>query len=1018
MSTTESKSPPLDGADVSVASPNGLDESFFVGRQSKAKRKLPQWLDHFNAKDLKVLFKCSVAVWIMTIFVFIDATLNVLGQAAFFGCIVLFIVPPSGVVFIHVLAGLTICFGLALGWAWGVITMKAALATRPQADLNARLLELAKSMPQNTTNVGQASGQTTYAQIAIYEGFMLDTRVTVTYFCMIGLFVYLLARLRVTAPKLMLVGLFATIIGDVYLTSAPLIPTFQGTIPKIMIIPVAIAVGIGAVCNLLIFPQSTSQIVVGNMKDIVTPMAGFITALNHHFQNPDTRFDLPRLLRLKTELALAYKSLDMSIKFLPMDVTYSKWSPEDISALQEPLRQVFVAFGGLLNLSITREQVINKGEALMDAAEALYDDKSPGAKFPIAYHQITRAVDLRAYVRHPATDEMITKTLGMLSASIAPLFEAWAASFRAIGQGLNGPPEQKAAQDILAQMKNAQADFETSSAQNLLEGHSYLFDADGNVLPPETPDHPPPLHGLMLGLLFRERIANLSKAATDLLEKATEISQKRSKPRVWLPKGIQRLFAWSLSKDEPPTTVQGTLDLKQTMTAVSQHEKKRKGFGRKPKESAAPVDHSSAAARLEAMRQPTGRQRHRASMVLLALIDWFTNDAGLHALRTLILTLALAVPAAVPASAGFYYREKGMWALIMAQMSLVPYASDFVSGLLIRTAGTVAGGILGMVCWYIGAGNGPGNPYGLAAVMAVAIVVMMWWRLFAPPEQMAAGIMLTSTMYMVVSYSWIDTHIPSYGNPGVGYTLFWRRVLLVMIGFAASTFVMFFPRPPSGSRHYRHVLSDQLSAIKDRYALFVSAWRSPPADLVEVVEKEGIVSDEVLTALVGPIRLTKFEFSTSNIDSATLSQVCDLCLSMNIHMTQLVLYVEKLPAELRSRFVYHTGAGDEGLVADLMAVISLIQQSLVSGEPIPAVLPVPLVGRALGLSRGTKRAERGPEETSAREQLGGETGGQWASVVNAFIRLLSDVDDLVMVVKKAVGETSHVDLAAFDSERA
>jgi hypothetical protein len=95
------------------------------------------------------------------------------------------------VVFIHVLAGVTIIIGLALGWAWGTITMKAALATRPLADLNARYLALQQSMPQNTTNTGQASGQSQYTQIAIFDGFMLDTRVTVTYFCMLGLMVYM-----------------------------------------------------------------------------------------------------------------------------------------------------------------------------------------------------------------------------------------------------------------------------------------------------------------------------------------------------------------------------------------------------------------------------------------------------------------------------------------------------------------------------------------------------------------------------------------------------------------------------------------------------------------------------------------------------------------------------------------------------------------------------------------------------------------------------------------------------------
>jgi hypothetical protein len=67
--------------------PDTVDASYFVDAAGgkPRKRKLPQWLDHFNARDLKMLFKASLAVWVMTILIFINDALDVLGQAAFFG---------------------------------------------------------------------------------------------------------------------------------------------------------------------------------------------------------------------------------------------------------------------------------------------------------------------------------------------------------------------------------------------------------------------------------------------------------------------------------------------------------------------------------------------------------------------------------------------------------------------------------------------------------------------------------------------------------------------------------------------------------------------------------------------------------------------------------------------------------------------------------------------------------------------------------------------------------------------
>ena len=67
----------------------GTDSSFFLNDDGTPKSEGSPWTNHFkshfNMKDMKVLFKSSMAVWIYTLFIFINPTLKTYGQAAFFG---------------------------------------------------------------------------------------------------------------------------------------------------------------------------------------------------------------------------------------------------------------------------------------------------------------------------------------------------------------------------------------------------------------------------------------------------------------------------------------------------------------------------------------------------------------------------------------------------------------------------------------------------------------------------------------------------------------------------------------------------------------------------------------------------------------------------------------------------------------------------------------------------------------------------------------------------------------------
>jgi hypothetical protein len=97
----------------------------------------------------------------------------------------------------------------------------------------------------------------------------------------------------------------------------------------------------------------------------------------------------------------------------------------------------------------------------------------------------------------------------------------------------------------------------------------------------------------------------------------------------------------------------------------------------------------------------------------------------------------------------------------MGQMAIGTYTSDFLFGFWSRVGGTIVGGTIGLVCWYIGDGNNGGNPYGMAVIVGVAIVGLMWLRLFLPIQWMQATLLMSATTFLVIGYSWVDTYAGS-----------------------------------------------------------------------------------------------------------------------------------------------------------------------------------------------------------------------------------------------------------------
>lgn len=214
-------------------------------------------------------------------------------------------------------------------------------------------------------------------------------------------------------------------------------------------------------------------------------------------------------------------------------------------------------------------------------------------------------------------------------------------------------------------------------------------------------------------------------------------------------------------------------------------------------------------------------------------------------------------------------------------------------------------------------------------------------------------------------------------------------------------------------------MADSLRSSKDHLALLLVSWSSPQKDLGSVIQKAVIGNSETLNALPPRIALLKFEFTTTNFDAAALTKVRKLCQAVNISIATLFTYVVGLPPELKSRFAKTSGMTDERLVADLMAVISLLEQALKTGDPLPAILPAPLLLRAVeyGQSRSALRGGSGsdgdPYDGVTTTMIRQPTFRQYCVVIDAFTKLLMSVDELAFVLKGTLGE-EHV-VADFES---
>ncbi|KAL7920024.1 hypothetical protein ACQKWADRAFT_168290 [Trichoderma austrokoningii] len=977
----------------------------------KKQRTLPSWLDHFNANDLKTLFRCSVAAWVASLLIYIGPSLHSIGTATFFAALVLFVTPPAGILLIYLLGSLSLLFGMCLGWAWGIATMKAALAARPASDTQAQLQALqqaavaqAKSSGQNATVIGQE---------LVYQGAMLDARVTAVYYVMILAFVYFLARLKAGNIKLTFLHLFGTIVADVFLLIGPLLPSFTPLLGQTLVKPGAIGVGVGAVCCLVLFPQSTSYAVLRKMEQLVRMLDTPLDLTRRRFAGES--LDLGQLKAAKNAIVALFKSMAPEIAFLPLDVSRGRWNAEDVKGLEECIRQAMLSYVSLLDFHITTITGLQK----IDTAGLQYDKhSSDGAEkggHAIGQRHVLQYAELMNALRTPEQSELRMRMTEAMSETTAAVRLACSESIALVGECIHTvntrrwirQPSQPEFDGLIGRLETTLAALQSArdactatTTEAILECHSDLFDHDGqlkaadggsstntNLFHPQSQS----LRAMMVAMVLEERIISVALATEAMLKHVLQLTTSQTRHRIWLPSRLRYAFGWLVSaKDTVPVAGVSNDGATDDPDAVDEQSK-------------------AVRQRLRLIRgyESPNKRGTRVGRAIVGTYRWITNPAGMYSMRMVVVTLATAIPATVPNSAGFFYREKGLWAVITAQTCVLLYMADFTFSLISRALGTVIGGLFGLVAWYIGSGSGHGNPYGLAASTAVFIVIAMWLRIFLPLAYVQATAMGGVTMILILGFSYEFAHEPQYGSPGLGYQAFWRRLVDVLIGFAAATIVQLFPKPPSATEHVCKTLANTIRTLSDYYALLLSHWsrrsqRNRDGSHISAAAIEDLTLEvaEVLSSVTGSIAMLKADFSAGPFDQAALRYTQEQCQNMNQALGRLLFLSATLPREFQERLVYVLGILDDVAIGSIMAVLTIVEQALRTGSPLPERLPVPLVRTCFESLSAAQRQKVDLNVSLVRD----ENYRRYCVAVASYLKFLTAIDDVVLSLKRTLGE--------------
>ncbi|KAI0300498.1 hypothetical protein B0F90DRAFT_1629671 [Multifurca ochricompacta] len=941
-------------------------------------------------KSQKLLFRSWLPGWGALILMLPGNSLRTIGTLGYFGMLFSVFIPPMFPVQIYLVIVVQSLLGLLVGWGIGSAAMKAALAVRSQVLIEATL----QKAPNNFQ--GSVNPDQVYKAEVFKVTFWMLGQSSVMFGVFMGFGAMIFALIRAKSAPFLFFSIFGTIVLDIFCSIGPLYPFPNYKIVNSILISSSSYCAMALVCCFVFFPETVNHAYLGLISTVLGKVEAMLSSQEGLLSPKPGDFapGCPKLKALtgaRVILMTMYQNLAGLTVHLQSEFSIGRWSGDDVFGLADPVLAVVARINGLLSFAKHLRDLPSPPEAFADMPAPGTVSSDTHLLHHVFNPDITRESILKVtliealpHVRN-ATAELRAATIEGVAATRA-MIDAINNDRLFSRSGPIAPLEERldAASDKLrATLKS----FKEQGTDAILGAYAHKPRADI------------PLRSLYIGYVFSSTAVIIGEVVLSFVQTVAETTARRRRVRLWAPSSLRHVVH-ALLKGRRKNEEQAFGEEESNETYVDEDDVQEMEY----REYLDPDSH------------PPTNIFQKFMNLLHHFLQWVKTAEAIFVFRYVLITILLWLPSVVKNSAHFFYVNKGIWALIMAQTILTVYAGDQLYNYLIRIVGTFLGLITALVIWYIGNGSGNGSPYGLAASYAVLSLPVMFIRLFAPPKYLQGVILGCITVTLIIGFSWIDGHLPVISDPGIGWNAAWRRWTLVMIGCGASFIIMMLP-PKSGRKAVRLRAAASIDALSHVYTSLISAW------ITESDEGKGasFASSSWVKAFRDRLIAVTLQIQTGKQQMMLASweggirgrwpqeeyvKLTEVQEDMIGVLAQLGGALWKLDTKWRLSLLHHTKVVDPNFISDIVSVFSSVSQSLRTGEPMHTVLPQTLLDRLLlhhqtgVIATGELDGHReiGPDEIQSLDHM------FYTSAVIAVYQLMQCLDELQAITRRLCGE--------------